>query len=70
MPIALMGKTFCKVDASIAPIRPGDLLTSSPTPGFAMKALDRMKAIGAILGKAPDGLEDGLGPIPILVSPR
>jgi hypothetical protein len=70
MPIALIGKAFCKVDASFASIRSGDLLTTSQTPGHAMKAVDKTKAIGAILGKALQGLEKGLGMIPILVSPR
>ena len=69
-PIALIGRTYCKVDATFAPIRPGDLLTTSPTAGHAMKVLDRTRAIGAILGKALDGIEDGRGMIQILVSPR
>jgi hypothetical protein len=70
MPIALIGKAFCKVDATLAPIKPGDLLTTASTPGHAMKATDHTRAIGAILGKALDGLENGQGLIPILVSPR
>ncbi|MEJ7680537.1 MAG: hypothetical protein WKG06_22330 [Segetibacter sp.] len=35
--IAMTGKVFCKVDASEAPIAMGDLLTTSFTPGHAMK---------------------------------
>jgi hypothetical protein len=69
-PIALIGKAFCKVDASFGSINAGDLLTTSPTPGHAMKVLDHTRATGAILGKALDGLKDGHGLIPILVSPR
>jgi hypothetical protein len=57
----------CKVDADIAPIRPGDLLTTSPTPGHAQKVLDRGQAVGAILGKALGGLEGGKGVIPVMV---
>ncbi|MDQ6868706.1 MAG: hypothetical protein M3178_09985 [Pseudomonadota bacterium] len=38
-PLALMGKVYCKVDASYAPIAIGDLLTTSPTPGHAMRPL-------------------------------
>jgi hypothetical protein len=68
--IALIGKTYCKVDATFAPIKPGDLLTTAPTPGHAMKVLDRSRAIGAILGKALDGLENGRGLISILVTHR
>jgi hypothetical protein len=67
-PIALMGKTFCKVDASHAPIGVGDLLTTADIPGFAMKALDPMRAFGAILGKALHPLESAHGLIPILVT--
>lgn len=67
-PIALMGKVFCKVDARHGPITVGDLLTTSPTPGHAMKALDPIQAFGAVLGKALKPLTDGVGLIPILVS--
>lgn len=70
MPIALIGRAYCKVDATFAKIRPGDLLTTSPTPGHAMKVLDRANTVGALLGKALEGLENGRGLIPILVSPR
>jgi hypothetical protein len=69
-PIALIGKTFCKVDATLSPISPGDLLTSASTPGHAMKVLDRANAVGTILGKALAGLERGCGLIPIFVSLR
>ncbi len=69
-PIALVGKTFCKVDALAGAIRPGDLLTTSDTPGHAMKVMDRSQALGAILGKALAPLERGKGLIPILVSLR
>jgi hypothetical protein len=57
----------CKVDADIAPIAVGDLLTTSPTKGHAQKALEPEKAIGAILGKALGALESGKGKIPVLV---
>jgi hypothetical protein len=69
-PIALIGKAFCKVDASFGSINAGDLLTTSSTPGHAMKVLDCAKATGAILGKALRGLENGQGLIPILVTPH
>jgi hypothetical protein len=69
-PLALIGKVFCKADASSSPIRPGDLLTTSRTHGHAMKVIDRSKAIGAIIGKALGSLEGGRGLIPILVNPR
>lgn len=67
-PIALVGKVFCQVDASYGSIEIGDLLTSSATPGHAMKASDSTRAFGAIIGKAMAPLRGGLGLIPILIS--
>jgi hypothetical protein len=69
-PIALVGKAFCKVDAAFGEVKAGDLLTTSHTPGYAMKASKRSRALGAIIGKALAGLDAGMGLIPILVSPR
>jgi hypothetical protein len=66
--IALLGKVYCKVDASRAPIEVGDLLTTSPNPGHAMKATDPVRAFGAVIGKALRPLGDGQGLIPILVA--
>ena len=68
MPIALVGKVFCKADASQSPIEVGDLLTTSDVPGHAMKAADPFKAFGAVIGKALRPLETGTGLIPILVA--
>jgi hypothetical protein len=68
VPVALVGKVYCKVDAQYAPIEVGDLLTSSPTPGHAMKADDPLKAFGAVIGKALSPLDQGCKPIPILVA--
>ena len=68
MPIALMGKVYCKVDAQYAPIEVGDLLTTSPTPGHAMKAIDSTKAFGTVIGKALMSLDAGKGLISIMVA--
>jgi len=57
----------CKVDADIAPIEVGDLLTTSPTKGHAQKVLEPEKATGAIIGKALGSLDIGKGKIPLLV---
>jgi hypothetical protein len=65
-PIALMGKVFCRVDADRGAIRPGDLLTTSSTPGHAMRARDPTRAFGATIGKALAALDVGCGMIPIL----
>jgi hypothetical protein len=67
-PVALMGRVFCKADARFSPIEIGDLLTTSHTPGHAMKAADPLKAFGAVIGKALKPLDEGDGLIPILVS--
>jgi hypothetical protein len=69
-PVALIGKVFCRVDASFGPIEPGDLLTTSPTLGHAMKASDRARAFGATIGKALRSFSSGIGLIPVLVSTR
>jgi hypothetical protein len=66
--IALMGKVFCKVDTVNGPIRVGDLLTTSSTPGYAMKADDPLKAFGAVIGKALRPLKEGQDLIPVLVA--
>src|SRR5262249_36162773 len=68
MPVALLGKVYCKVDASREPIEVGDLLTTSPVPGHAMRAADPMKAFGAVIGKALSALKSGRGLIPVLVA--
>jgi len=68
MPVALLGKTFCKVDADYASIEAGDLLTTSATPGHAMKAADPFKAFGSVIGKALRPLKEGTGLIPTLIA--
>ena len=68
MPIALLGKVYCKVDAQHGAIEVGDLLTTSSTPGHAMKTDDPSKAFGAVIGKALRSLEEGQGLIPILIA--
>jgi len=65
--VTLGAFAHCKVDADIAPINVGDLLTTSPTKGHAQKALDPAKAVGAIIGKALGSLKKGKGKIPVLV---
>jgi hypothetical protein len=68
LPIALMGKVYCKVDADYGAIEIGDLLTTSATVGHAMKAQEQLKAFGAVIGKALSPLKEGKGLIPILIS--
>jgi hypothetical protein len=67
-PVALVGKVYCRVDAEPAPIRIGDLLTTASIRGHAMKASDRERAFGTVLGKALRPLDSGKGLIPVLVA--
>jgi hypothetical protein len=66
--VTLGAFAHCKVDADIAPISVGDLLTTSPTKGHGQKVLDPSKATGAIIGKALGSLKKGKGKIPVLVT--
>ena len=63
-----MGRAYCKVDAAYSAIEAGDLLTTSATPGHAMKASDPQRAFGAVIGKALRPLREGRGVIPILIA--
>jgi hypothetical protein len=68
LPIALVGKVYCRVDASNGAIAPGDLLTTSANPGHAMRLSDPAKGFGASLGKALEAHREGCGLIPILIA--
>jgi hypothetical protein len=67
LPISLVGKVFCKVDDSNGAIEVGALLTTSTTPGHAMRASDAGRAFGAVIGKALAPHPRGNGLIPVLV---
>ncbi len=67
--VALMGRVYCNVDATESAVQAGDLLTTSNTPGYAMKVTDFDAAPGAIIGKAMEALDKGKkGKILILVT--
>jgi hypothetical protein len=68
LPVALSGRVYCWADASYGPIQPGDLLTSSDTPGHAMRVTDYTQAQGAVIGKAMSSLKEGRGLVLILVT--
>jgi hypothetical protein len=67
-PIALLGKVYCKLDAQFGPIEVGDLLTTSPTAGHAMRVDDPVRAFGAVIGKALRPLKSGQDLVPILIA--
>jgi hypothetical protein len=66
--VALTGRVYALADAANGAIEPGDLLTTSDTPGHAMKASDHGRAQGAILGKAMSSLREGRGLVLVLVT--
>jgi hypothetical protein len=66
--IAMIGKVYCRVDATDQPIQVGDLLTTSDRVGHAMKASDPDRAFGSVLGKALGPQPEGIGVIPVLVA--
>ncbi len=68
LPIALIGKVFCKVDATYGSVEVGDQLTTSSTAGHAMKVGDPLQAFGCVIGKALRPLKEGRGLIPVLVA--
>jgi hypothetical protein len=69
IPVASVGRVWCYADADAGgAIGAGDLLTTSKTPGHAMKVSDHASANGAILGKAMSRLPAGRGMVLVLVS--
>lgn len=70
-PVALVGRVYVWADADAnGPIAPGDRLTTSATPGHAMKVTDNARGIGAVIGKAMSPLSDGRGLVLLLVQPQ
>lgn len=68
VPVALVGKVFCLVEAEQAPIEVGHLLTTSAVLGHAMRAADPARSFGSVLGKSLGSLREGRGLVPILVA--
>lgn len=66
--IALSGRVYVRCDAAFGAIEPGDLLTTSDTPGHAMKVTDHHRSNGAVIGKAMGRLESGQGMVMVLVN--
>jgi hypothetical protein len=61
--LALAGRVPVKVMAKYGAIAVGDLLVSSPIPGYAMKCPEKSQCIGAVIGKALEPLTEGIGVI-------
>ena len=56
--IALAGRVYVYANTEGGNIEPGDLLTSSSTPGYAMKSNHVKKSQGAIIGKAMTTIDE------------
>ena len=75
-PVALAGRVPCKVTDENGPIRRGDLLTSSSSPGYAMKAQpilvngEYIFSAGTVIGKSLGNFESGQGSVDIFVCLR
>ena len=65
--LALMGTVPVKVTDEGGPIRPGDLLMASSTPGFAMRWEPDSGKPCHLVGKALDPWEEGSGLIRVLL---
>jgi hypothetical protein len=68
VPLAIAGIVPVKASTENGPIAPGDLLATSSTPGYAMKAAEARP--GTILGKALGQLKSGTGTVDVLIMLR
>jgi hypothetical protein len=68
--LALAGRVPVKATAKYGAIAVGDLLVSSPIPGYAMKCPEKSQCIGAVIGKALEPLAEGVGVIEVQVMLR
>lgn len=67
VPIGLAGTVYCNCDAGFGAIAPGDLLTTSATPGHARHCPEQGTPPGAVIGKALTALEHGRGQVLMLI---
>ncbi len=68
--LALAGRVPVKATTENGPIHVGDLLVASSKPGYAMRCTDPASAVGAVIGKALEPLEEGEGIIMVQVTLR
>jgi hypothetical protein len=67
IPLAVVGVVPVKVSTENGAIRPGDLLVTSSTPGYAMKARPN-PPLGTVIGKALEKLDADTGLIKMLAT--
>ena len=68
--VSCVGKAYVWVDAGWGPVAVGDPLTTSATPGHAMRAEPGDRSFGAVLGKALQPLDRGRALVPALITLR
>ena len=68
LPVALAGRVYTLATNEGGQIEPGDLLTSSSTPGYAMKVNNKFDAHGTIIGKAMTTLDAARGHVLVLIN--
>lgn len=68
--LALVGQVPVKATTQNGRIFPGDLLTVSGKPGYAMRCSEAKDCEGQMIGKALEGLENGEGKILVLLMSR
>ncbi len=66
--VAMTGRVYVKCSTENGAIEPGDLLTSASLVGHAMRASDRERLDGTIIGKAMSRLEEGTGLVLVYVN--
>ncbi|MFK7884172.1 MAG: hypothetical protein AB8F26_08340 [Phycisphaerales bacterium] len=66
--VSMTGRVYVKASAENGAIQPGDLLTTSTLLGHAMKATDRDRSGGAVVGKAMSSLDADTGLVLVLVN--
>lgn len=70
VPLAVVGIVPLKATSENGPIRPGDLLVASSTPGHAMRASPNEARPGTVVGKALSVLEGDRGTIRAILMSR
>lgn len=66
--VAMTGRVYVRATDENGLIRPGDRLTSSSLPGYAMRATDSQRSDGAVIGKAMTPLDEATGLVLVLVN--
>lgn len=67
-PVAITGRVYAFASNMNGKIEAGDLLTTSTKAGYLMKATDKNRAFGSIVGKAMTNLEEESGFVLIVIT--